>query len=211
MTDDPLLSEYKARYETVLQPLARKLADQLLSNVAGIPRIDRVAVRAKSPLRFLSKARKLNAAGKLKYEHPFDQIQDLIGARVIVFYLDDVEAVSVAIDKYYRRVELRDLIPESPSEFGYVGKHYILAFPEDLFEDDADRSRTPDFFELQIKTLFQHAWSEAEHDLGYKPEEPLTPLQRRQIAFTAAQAWGADQIFQTLHSEVSKPWAHPQG
>jgi ppGpp synthetase/RelA/SpoT-type nucleotidyltranferase len=24
----------------------------------------------------------------------------------------------------------------------------------------------PGFFELQIKTLFQHAWSEAERDLG---------------------------------------------
>lgn len=84
-----------------------------------------------------------------------------------------------------------------------MGKHFILAVPEDLIED-AHVDRTPKFFELQIKTLFQHAWSEAEHDLAYKPSEPLTQLQRRQVAFTAAQAWGADQLFAQLHEEISE-------
>ena len=86
--------------------------------------------------------------------------------------------------------------------FGYVGRHFILATPEDVVDDNADRSKTPQFFELQVKTLFQHAWSEAEHDLAYKPSEPLTPHQQRQIAFTAAQAWGADEIFEQLHADL---------
>jgi len=202
MNDDALLAEYKLRYHTILQPLARKLTEHLQGSVAGLPRIDRVAARAKSPDRFMDKAQKVLASGMRKYAEPLSQIQDLVGARIIVLYLDDVEALSTVIDTYYRRVELRELVPESPNEFGYVGKHYILSFPEDLFEDDADRTRTPQFFELQVKTLFQHAWSEAEHDLRYKPEEPLTPLQSRQMAFTAAQAWGADQIFQVLSREL---------
>ncbi|MNL70650.1 hypothetical protein D3C87_1956870 [compost metagenome] len=71
-----------------------------------------------------------------------------------------------------------------------------------MIDDDADRAKVPEFFELQVKTLFQHAWSEAEHDLAYKPSEPLSTLQQRQIAFTAAQAWGADQIFEQLHTEL---------
>ena len=48
----------------------------------------------------------------------------------------------------------------------------------------------PKFFELQIKTLFQHAWSEAEHDLGYKEDKHLNLDQKRRLAFTSAQAWG---------------------
>ena len=60
----------------------------------------------------------------------------------------------------------------------------------------------PGFFELQIKTLFQHAWAEADHDLGYKPGTvPLTSAQRRKIAFTSAQAWGADHMFDELFRE----------
>jgi GTP pyrophosphokinase len=71
--------------------------------------------------------------------------------------------------------------------------------PSDIIRDGMDRSMMPTFFELQIKTLFQHAWSEAEHDLGYKPGmKPLTPDETRRLAFTAAQAWGADHIFDEL-------------
>ena len=202
MTDDELLAEYKTRHAISLRSLAARLTDHLVSSLAGMPRIDRVSARAKTPQRFLGKAQKLNTDGSRKYSDPLDQVQDQIGARVIVFYLKDVEAISETVERYYTRIERKDLVPESLHEFGYVGKHYILTLPEDVFDDGADRDRLPRFFELQVKTLFQHAWSEAEHDLGYKPEEPLTALQTRQVAFTAAQAWGADQIFASLHAEL---------
>lgn len=202
MTDDELLAEYSERRAAILEPLALQLVDHLRDNLSKIPRIDRIGARAKSPDRFVAKAVKAREDGSRKYEHPFEQIQDMVGARVVVFYLQDVDAVSAEIDRYYQRIEIRDLIPESLNEFGYVGKHFILAFPDDLIDDDADMERTPKFFELQVKTLFQHAWSEAEHDLAYKPSESLNPLQRRQVAFTAAQAWGADQLFSQLHREL---------
>jgi ppGpp synthetase/RelA/SpoT-type nucleotidyltranferase len=74
--------------------------------------------------------------------------------------------------------------------------------PTDVIERDMDQNLLPSFFELQIKTLFQHAWSEADHDLGYKPgEKPLTTEQNRLVAFTSAQAWGADHIFDQLFRE----------
>lgn len=203
MTPDELREEYQFRYDNILRPLADSLAAQLQDHLKDIARIDRICARAKSPDRFVTKALKACEDGGAKYDRPFEQIQDLVGARVIVFYKQDVEIASQVVERYYKPVERRDLIPESESEFGYVGKHFILALPEDLFDDDADRDRSPTFFELQIKTLFQHAWSEAEHDLAYKPSVSLTRLQKRLIALTAAQAWGADQQFAQLHSELN--------
>lgn len=207
MTEDELLSEYGARHGTMLMPLASKLQAHIQEMLIGIPRIDRVSARAKSPDRFLGKAMKRKDDGALKYEHPFEQIQDLVGARVIVFYKQDVDAVSAAVDRYLRRIEGKDLVPDAVNQFGYIGRHFILAVPEDVIDDNADRVKIPEFFELQVKTLFQHAWSEAEHDLAYKPSEPLSTLQQRQIAFTAAQAWGADQIFEQLHTELGSSHA----
>ncbi|VWC21086.1 hypothetical protein BST28156_05883 [Burkholderia stagnalis] len=104
--------------------------------------------------------------------------------------------------KYFNRIEANTLIPDSPKQFGYEGRHLVLAIPEELFEDE-EHYDAPDFFELQIKTLFQHAWGEAEHDLSYKPTASLTELQAREIAFTAAQAWGADQMFAKLAKELT--------
>jgi len=203
MTSEELHKEYEDRYQAILSPLALKLAAQLQDHLQGVPRIDKISVRAKSTDRFLAKAAKARDDGGTKYERPFEQIQDLVGARVVVFYKQDADVVAKQVERYYKPIERRDLIPESESEFGYVGRHFILALPEDLFDDDADRGRSPVFFELQVKTLFQHAWSEAEHDLAYKPDVPLTKLQKRQVALTAAHAWGSDQLFAQLHCELN--------
>lgn len=195
-------NEYAERYKSYLIPLATKIEEKLTDELKHIARIDRISARAKDPIKFNNKSLK-EENGIRKYSNPFSQIQDQIGARVIVFYLDDVTIIEKEIEAYYRPIEKKALVPESDSEFGYFGKHYVLKIPEDVISDDYDRSKIPTFFELQIKTLFQHAWSEANHDLGYKPGQELTPYQKRQLAFTAAQAWGADQIFSELHQNSS--------
>jgi putative GTP pyrophosphokinase len=208
MTDDELEREYTARYEELLKPLAARIQDFLADVVRDVPRVDRVSARAKSPPRFLAKASK-EVEGSRKYLQPFRQIQDQIGARVLVFYLRDVDAVSKVVNQYFKGIEERALIPDSESEFGYIGQHFILAVPEDVYPaDDALLTRIPKFFELQVKTLFQHAWSEASHDIAYKPVTELTSLHKRQLAFTAAQAWGADQMFETLAGDLL---AEPHG
>jgi hypothetical protein len=108
------------------------------------------------------------------------------------------------IQEWFRPIEYKEHIPESHWEFGYFGRHYILAIPTDVINPDWTKDMIPRFFELQVKTLFEHAWSEAEHDLGYKPgEDPLTSAQTRSLAYTSAQAWGADRMFEDLFQERS--------
>jgi len=192
-----LREEYICRYDTHLKSIASKILEKLTIELEGIPRIDRITARVKDPDSFLKKSLKKEDDSP-RYTDPLIQIQDQIGIRVIAYFLEDVKAIQSEIEEYYRLIEKKKLIPESENEFGYIGEHYVLMIPEDAIEDGVDRSNIPGFFELQIKTLFQHAWSEANHDLGYKPEQALTSLQKRKLAFTAAQAWGADQIFSEL-------------
>ena len=93
-------------------------------------------------------------------------------------------------------------MPDSEKEFGYFGQHYILLIPSDVWEL-SEESGYISFFELQIKTLYQHAWAEANHDLCYKADRELSSDEKRRIAFTAAQSWGADTIFNELfHSTI---------
>jgi putative GTP pyrophosphokinase len=193
-----LENSYRRRFEAALQPLAKNIENQLGEYLRAEPRIDRVSARAKSVERFLAKAQ-ATGNGRPKYSEPLRQIQDQIGARVITFYASDIDRVSDAILKYYRPVETRNIVPESEWEFGYFGRHYVLLVPTDVVPSSMEKELVPQFFELQVKTLFQHAWSEVNHDLGYKPTStPLDPDAKRRLAYTSAQAWGADRMFDEL-------------
>jgi len=192
---------YRRRFDAVLRPIAIALEVQLRDYFSSEPRIDRITARAKEIDRFLAKAQAISD-GKPKYTEPLRQIQDQVGARIVVYYLSDVERVTKIIEKYYRQIESKILVPESEWEFGYFGKHYILLIPSDVIVEGTDKAIMPEFFELQVKTMFQHAWSEAEHDLGYKPGAlPLNSDAKRRLAYTSAQAWGADRMFDELFLE----------
>lgn len=198
-----LKTSYKKRHADVLVPLAEGLQAYLQDLLSGVARVDRIAVRPKSVDRFMGKAA-AQENGKPKYTEPLVQIQDQIGARIIVFYKSDVEPISKTVLKYFRPIESKNLIPETEWTFGYFGKHHVLLTPTDLVDRAWDSDLVPQSFELQIKTLFQHAWSEANHDLGYKPGElPLEPDEERQLAYTSAQAWGADRMFDELFRKRS--------
>lgn len=205
-------STYEKQHQEILVPCAAELQNLLESYLAGMPRVDRISVRAKSPASFLKKAQKIED-GSVVYPDPLGQIQDQIGARVIVFFTSDVEPTSERIQKYLTYIEKTTKEPKTEAEFGYFGRHYILSLPPDCVPANKQIQQAPPVFELQIRTLFQHAWSEAQHDIGYKPVQPLNADQKRRFAFTAAQAWGADRIFEELFDEVgslsSTPRADP--
>jgi putative GTP pyrophosphokinase len=197
----PTLEErYRLRFDNVLIPLSKRLDAYIRDLTKDRPRIDRVSVRAKAVDRFLDKAQK-QENGAPKYSDPMNQIQDQVGARIVTFYLSDVEQISKMVEDYFSPIEIQRVVPDSPKEFGYEGRHYILFIPTDV-KDPKVEDDGPSFFELQIKTLFQHAWGEADHDLIYKAAGPLTTDHRRRVAFTAAQAWGADRIFNELADEL---------
>jgi len=185
---------FAKRYADFLSPLAVRLEEHLVDLFRGYPRIDRITARAKAVDSFVAKAERKDN-GNLKYDDPLNQIQDQLGARIIAFYKSDAEKIAQEVPKYFRHIESRKIVPDSEKEFGYEGIHFILFVPMELYDE---QQPVIEFFELQVKTLFQHAWSEADHNLGYKPFAPLSRDQKRRLAFTAAQAWGADHVFDEL-------------
>lgn len=193
---------YEALYGEILTPLALALQSHLEKILSDVERIDAINTRAKSPKSFQGKAAKIGEGGEFKYSNPLYEIQDQIGARVVVFYLSDIEVVRNKLKEYLVPIESLEKSPERDSEFGYVGEHFLFSMPDEL-KPDGREDDCPHFFELQIKTLFQHAWSEASHDIAYKAPRQLTRLENRQMAFSAAQSWGADQIFEKLYKAIA--------
>jgi len=202
MTIDELAQLYGTRHSQALIPLAERLECHIRDLFGDTPHIDRIAARAKSPERFISKASMQLESGDPKYSDPLNQIQDQLGARIVAFYSSDLDTLARRVNDYFAPIEQKRIVPDAPDRFGYEGVHFVLFLPGDIPSDDIPTQHRPTFFELQIRTLFQHAWGEANHDLAYKRFSDLTADQQRKVAFTAAQAWGADHIFAELVSEL---------
>lgn len=82
-------------------------------------------------------------AGQPKYKDPLNEIQDQVAARIITYYLADVERLETMISDYFGSIESRRVEPESPSEFGYEGHHFVLLTPEETFPRPLDRREGP--------------------------------------------------------------------
>ena len=205
MTDEEIKAAYISRFET-LKNAANELKEDLNNHIYDKTKyhIDRIDTRAKDVERFFVKATKQDDNGKRKYSDPLNQIQDQIGARILVLYLDDVDRIGKAIQAYYTFFEDITKEPENDHEFKYFGRHLILTFPKEIREKYG-KDKIPVAFELQIKTLFQYAWSECEHDLNYKPHgKEIDREGQRLLALASAQAWGSDKIFDELIKRSEK-------
>lgn len=193
---------YAEKYKLFLHPASKKLDSYFKELLEGVERIDNICTRAKSLDRFLTKAQKLDEEkNKLKYIEPLEEIQDQVGARIVVFYLSDVKRISEIIKTRFAYLENSKKEPDSDKEFGYFGEHFILPMPTDV--TDGLPTYSNNLFELQIKTLFQHAWSEAEHDTSYKAPAKMTKEEKRYMALTSANAWSADKIFDQFFKSIT--------
>ena len=193
MADLELSTVYAAR-QPVLTELAANLERAAKEALEHVAHVDRVSFRTKGAKSFIKKAE------LPKYESPLREIEDQVAGRVLVFFRSDIEPVSEVLRNLFGAVEWQRVEPDNDSEFGYESDHFICVFPNhhlpSTWKEYQDMPRT---FELQVRTLFMHAWAEPQHDLGYKGVAPLPRDVNRKLAFTAASAWGADMAMDEIY------------
>ena len=138
-------------------------------------------------------------AGKLelkgsKYGSLAD-ITDIIGLRVITFYIDDVDKVASAVERLFQvdwenSVDKRKL--HDIDSFGYLSLHYICK------TDDC-----PYRFEIQMRTVPQHAWANMNHDTGYKSGVEIPTRYRRDMSRIAGMLELIDDEFSRIRTEIN--------
>ena len=190
---------YKKIRREFLNPTSDLVINHLKENLSS-KRIDQISGRSKTVDSFVKKSQKTKDDGTLKYNDPFTDIQDQIGVRIVTYYKSDLDQICEEVKSLYRQIEEYSFTEEKLNEgkFGYEGIHFIFSIPKHLLNDEIDVDQVPDFFELQVKTLFQHAWAQAEHELTYKPDREWSSDEKRDISFIASQAWAADKLFDNL-------------
>jgi putative GTP pyrophosphokinase len=206
------------RRRPILKEVAAKLCECATQSLEPYDpkHIDRIYFRAKDTDSFVLKVvhRAEDAAAgvqrggvKLKeYANPLTQVEDQVGGRVLVFYRHDIDEVVNLLTATFHAVEKQDKTPERDAEFGYESTHLVCVIPEELRPPGwGTEALMPETFELQVRTLFMHAWAEPQHNLGYKSAAELTPAQRKLLGWVAASAWGADDGLQRAWTDIGAP------
>lgn len=100
-----------------------------------------------------------------------------------------------------------------PTQFGYLTRHLIASL-----KDPSDPKLTGLHFEIQIRTILQHAWAEVEHDSGYKDKDESSDSVRRSFARLAALLEFGDLELESIrlklkeeHREYLKVLANSSG
>jgi len=130
-----------------------------------------------------------------------NDIHDLLGLRIITFFPDEVDLVAAVIEAEFaidaeNSVDKRALL--DPDRFGYLSMHYVAELNEQRAHLAEHARSTGVKFEIQIRSILQHAWAEIEHDLGYHTAGAIPATIRRRFSRLAGLLEIADDEFQAL-------------
>ncbi len=136
------------------------------------------------------------------------KIQDVIGLRIILYFPDDVEAMSIFLgsrDVVRSSIDECDLSTFCPRRLNLtksIPLEYVAEFRRNLPDGLADK--IDNTFEIQIRTVFSEGWHEVEHDLRYKckddwvhedlPNRTLNGM----IATLETVEWGMKSLFHEM-------------
>lgn len=175
---DSFISHYMREFDFYDQ-VARLAELQLRVSLqqAGIRAI--VTSRAKSVDRLEDKVRQRNEKEKYKtLADIYNDIVDLAGVRVALYFPGERDQVGKIIGNLFSMAtEPKEFSGDSPpiessipdKRFaGYFATHYRVKLQSESL-DDTQQRYTSSLVEIQVASVFMHAWAEVEHDLVYKP------------------------------------------
>ncbi len=194
-----------AEYDEML-PIYRRLeriVEISLQNIIDSNGLTVTAVSARVKSRE-SLAGKLALKGD-KY-HSLGDITDILGARIITFYTDDVDRIAALTEKLFdidweNSVDKRRL--HDTDSFGYNSLHYICRLPKSIVNEPDCPQLNEISFELQLRTTLQHAWASINHDIGYKTDVEIPHFYMRQINRLAGMLEMADDEFSRIRTEIN--------
>ncbi len=187
-----LRSQYEAERSS-LEGALGEILEQVRECVGGRRYVAAVMGRVKDAAAFTEKAAKTDERGLPRYPAPLRDIQDQIGCRIVVRSPSSVRDAARRLAARFGKIQNERRPPNRDAGyFGYDARHVMCLIPLGVRR----RHRTTvEWFEVQVATLFQFAWAEMEHDLGYKGKARLTYDQRRIISSAAAISYAADRLF----------------
>jgi ppGpp synthetase/RelA/SpoT-type nucleotidyltranferase len=162
--------------------------------------IHHISARAKELTSAIGKVR------RKKYARPWQQLTDQVGARVIVYYPEDVDRAATALRGAFEVDERRSVDKRQTlqiRQFGYRSLHLLIRLGKQ-FSSRLPPSLDRLWIEVQVRSLLEHAWAEIEHEICYKSGSTFPVSLLRQFGALAGALEILDLQFSALRGEREK-------
>lgn len=127
-------------------------------------------------------------------------VTDLVGLRVIVYFEDAVDAIGKLLEEHMP-IDFAHSIDKRRRDagtFGYRSLHYVCR----VGATEVPGLPAEASFEVQVRTVLEHAWAEIEHDLGYKSGSAVPEAVQRRLHRLAGLLELADQEFGAIRDDL---------
>ncbi len=136
-------------------------------------------------------------------DDPQNDLTDLTGIRIILFYEEDIKKVKDIIESNFK-IDIENSENKidnfKNSEFGYTSTHCIISVDHENIKNIVLEPYLKLKAEIQIRTILQHAWANVSHELFYKNSDAPKDIQRKLFRLAGLFEL-ADEQFQIIKSE----------
>ncbi|WP_161627506.1 GTP pyrophosphokinase [Pseudogulbenkiania ferrooxidans] len=201
MSKDLIMQDFDSSSKR-LERLAEKIKNLTIGLIeeSGLP-YHSISARVKNRS---SLEKKIVKKEKYSYLH---EITDVIGIRIISYFEDDTIKISTLIENEFsidKKNSIDKITNLEPTQFGYRSIHYIASINQKRLALPEYNAYKNHKFEIQVRSILQHAWAEIEHDIGYKTDQEIPQHLKRKFSKIAGLLEIADQEFITIKNEILK-------
>lgn len=160
--------------EPKLNNLGQKIVTFLRKELFSIELHPEISYRTKEIHSLIKKIQKKQKESGL---YSYNDLRDKLGIRIICPFLSDLEVVDTCLkEKFIIRKEEKKKDSIDFNRLDYQSNHYDVSVNSNIIDFD-----TNFIFEIQVRTMNQHAWANSAHILYYKQDIVLPDEMKHRI------------------------------
>jgi len=159
-----------------------------------------ISHRTKELLNIIKKIKKKQVKKK---KYSYSSLNDKLGIRIICTFQEEMHKIDAFIRKYFliKKAEYKHE-KLNYNKLDYISNHYDVKINPQKKPFKKHNQYKNLVFEIQVRTLNQHAWSNAAHSLSYKQEAEISPKLKRKVYRLLSLYEIADDEFSSVNKAL---------
>lgn len=198
---DFIQQEYKENKDSYLS--LEKITHRLIKHLINKEKIQihSITSRCKTESSLMEKVNRPD-----KNYKKLSEINDVLGIRITTYFSDEIDLISQLIHNEFLVDQDNSTDKRKTFEsdrFGYMSLHLVAEYSNARTKLIKYKNCENIKFEIQIRTILQHAWAEIEHDIGYKSKSQVPINLRRRFSRLSGLLELVDEEFHSIRQEIN--------